>query len=257
MSYLTNFREELENSDSLEFADAPQVGAISRRQTSPAMKRNVMGAPKFKAQFDITFSYLRVGAGNVANPIMPVPLFGANDYNSQYARAFDGISALYTAPPLVHIYPDMGGVGVPGLVATAGDIVIEFTKAVGSDYLVIHCTSVAMASLVSATASDKFVTNLIRYALPSPVALAQFNQPIEYRKQGLFGKSLFDTLNPNSYKSPEQNQANIIDIPVSFKIDKETTIKTYYDTSNYAVIGTQTQIFAMSIFVEADVRQTF
>lgn len=255
MGYLDQMRDELEQANALENADAPSIGNVKMNQKT-AGRRIMAGGPKFRAQFDITCQYLRTGAGNVDNPILAVPLFGANDYNAQYPRAIAKSSGL-SGDTVIHVYPDMGGVGIAGLSAVAGDIVIEYVSTNGSHFVVLHCTSVAMASLVAATASDRFITNLLRYSLPSTTNLNQFNEPLEFYKQGLFGKTLFDTMNPISYKNPDQNQANLIDIPASFLIDKETTLLTYIRTSNFSTIGVQTTIYSMSIFVEADIRTSF
>lgn len=255
MGYLTDLQNKLAQAESFEsaeeYADAVQ---IQKNIPIVAQRKHLGGVtPKFKAQFDITIEFLKTGMGWI-NQQLPIPLFGASDFFSQYSRAFSGLSGL-VRPPRVYVYPFVTPTFV-GLQATAGDIIIVFEQDTDSAAIRINCKNVAYASLVTATLSDRFLTNLIRISLPSTTNVAQFNQNIEYLRQGLFGRSIFDSLNPLSYKNPQQFQANVIDMPLTFSIDKETSLKTYISTGDYPAT-TQQIIESFSIFVESSVKTAY
>lgn len=213
--------------------------------------------PEFGAQIDISVSkYL---SGTVATKksgiVLPVSLFGFNDYKANYAKNIGN----YDLPANVRfvgieVYPKITGVTVLAG-AKIGDLVFhyEFDDSVDQAdiYLVVSCKNVAMASLVEATGSDRFKMNLLRYSVPSATDLTQFSRQITPRKQSLFGRTTDDSLNPKSFKSKDQNQPDIIDIPYEYDITKQTSLNTEV-TLDIPTMGADvplTELFTWSIFV--------
>jgi len=90
--------------------------------------------------------------------------------------------------------------------------------------------------MVRITLADSQATNL-----------AQLRNPINVGTETMFGRFTKDTINPNSFKNPEQNQANIVDVLARIDIYKEKAIAQYI---NYDVAP-----FEWNIFIDDVVRQ--
>ena len=109
-----------------------------------------------------------------------------------------------------------------------GDMVIPFTSALpgtGTTTLalvVIRSSTVGYGTLLNALSSDIFAINKIRYVVASTGAtdIAQYNNDILLFSQSLFGKLETDSYPPNSSRSPENQQSDIIDILLNQNIDK-------------------------------------
>lgn len=210
--------------------------------------------PEFGAQIDINVRghLLRGGALDLNVNKLPVPIFGYNDYKGNYAKNIGGVDLPANWEfKRVQVYPDTALGSIPN--AITGDLIIEYFNTVEAHtlFIIINCANVAYASLLDATGSDRFKTNLLRYSLPSAVNTTQFRQPIIPRKQSLFGRTTDDSLNPISFKSKDQNQADIIDIPYTYDITKQTSLNTFVNWSSPNAEGDPVSIdfFSWSIFV--------
>lgn len=101
-----------------------------------------------------------------------------------------------------------------------GDMVIPFTSALpgtGTTTLalvIVRSSTVSYGTLLNALSSDIFAINKIRYTVPSTGAtdLAQYDNDILLFTQSLFGKLESDNYPPTAARSPENQQANILDI---------------------------------------------
>lgn len=225
------------------------------------------GNPNFVAQFDIQviLKFWSVAAGaytavtaaallaaepTLANNFMPVFLFG----NSDYSGSFKNLRQLF--PTTVWAYDNVFiyGQGYNGTIygvldATIkaqlqpGDLVISLYGSPGAtDYIatvIIRCTQTGYGSLLDALNSNKFQTNMVRYNVPSSGAtdLAQYDNQLRMTRMSIFGKRSDDFASPNSFKIPEQQQANIIDVPLKVLVDKEAAIGTYmnYNVANFTL----------------------
>lgn len=237
-------------------ADAPVVSKLPQRSASVT---KVKGNPQFSAQFDITASIeyftLTGGAYTSIAPAalnaalqnnLPMFLFGFTDYKAGFAN-------------LQKLYPVNSNwtYGRPGIwgkdyfdgafdsTVTAklqnGDLVIPFTSALpgaGTTTLaliIIRSVQVPYGILLDALASDRFVLNMIRYVVPdeTSTSLNQYAQNIGLHRISLFGKTSNDYVSPNSFKVPEQQQKNLIDVPIKKGITKEITFASYlnYDVT--------------------------
>lgn len=247
---------------SLESADQP-----IRRKINPAgrMVTNrralLVGNPKSVAQFDINVSITSRNSGVATftpTVLLPTLLFGQADYEGNYRKGL-GLNPL---PANIQYagaltYPNIPAAwGITNVVgAQIGDLVLYFTQLSTTSHfaVIINCPQVAYSTLLAATNSDTFVTNLIRYSLPSPTVLGQYSNPVNIFKQSLFGKTENDSLNPLSYKNPNQQQTNIIDIPVAIAINKRTEIGIYVQTTpTDDSLGVNVALFSWSVFVESD-----
>lgn len=250
MSYLDQLNAQIEEAEALEMAEENiQKGGRLMRQSRPVLT----GAPKFKAQFDLEVGYFILYPGGIIVPTafdnnqLPLAIFGKSDFQGNYNDAL----GIYNLPPNIRydgvvIYPG-GSVGIiPGV--NQGDLVLTFTDTILSlrCFVVVKCKNVAYGSLLDATGSDRFVTNLVRMSLPSTTILSQFDQNFSFNKLSLFGKTERDQVSPLSYKNPNQQQVNIIDIDMAFPIFKETCLST---TTKIIPANTYQTAFSLSVFV--------
>lgn len=220
--------------------------------------------PKFSAQFDIEFvqKYFTVAAGvytevaaaaiNAAlKTKLPAFLFG----NSDFAGAFVRLRQQFVLTG-GWVYEDafiagkdvarssFGNFSANALaVLVPGDLVLVTTSTVGGvntvGLSIIRSSQVSYGTLLGSLVSDLFTINLIRYVSTD---LNQFKNDIKVFDQSLFGKTLTDFISPNSWKVPEQQQNDLIDIGITKKVTKETAFATF---KNYDVVS-----FTWSIFVD-------
>jgi len=212
--------------------------------------------PSFVAQFQLQVIpyYFSVAAGvytNIAaaalNAVLKVKLpfflFGNIDFASGYPilKGLFPISNWQYNPPVV-----FGSTNRPGdnfsqwdanvtSLLQDGDLVITYTAtAGGTDYLalkIIRSLDVGFATLLQATQSNLFGTNMVRYSAFSDAAvdIAQFANPFKCVDLTMFGKFTQDTVNPKGFKNPEQQQKDIIDIDFEFRVSKQKAIGCYFN----------------------------
>jgi hypothetical protein len=245
------------NADAFEkYFESGDMPLISKTPANHAIgNAPAKGNPVFSAQFDLSILvkyFTRVTAtgictavtGTTVDPSLRVPLpafiFGLSDYRGGFTKArtiFPVTNWLYQSPAII----GKDDISYLGLDANAmatlqnGDLIIPYIAAApGSGttsiaVVIIRTTQVAYGTLLNSLTSDKFIMNMIRYTVPDTTAqsLDQFSNQILVAKQSLFGKFDSDSISPNSYKVPEQNQISLIDIPLKKGIDKSILIGTY------------------------------
>jgi hypothetical protein len=246
------------------FDDTADAPVISKRMGSaPSQLSKSKGNPAFSASFDLTFqiiyftlnsgAYTNIAASALSATLktqLPVFLFGWNDFKAGYAKLRQNFPVnvwAYGRPGIFgkDSFSEFGFDATVNGKLLAGDMVIPFTSALpgaGTTSLalvVIRSTQVAYGTLLESLVSDKFVMNMIRYTLPDETAasLAQYSNNVNLFKMSLFGKFDSDFVSPNSFKKPEQQQKNLIDIPLKRGIDKEKSMGFYL---NYDVPGVVT-----------------
>jgi|GEM_PF-1527455 hypothetical protein len=247
-------------------ADAP---VVTTRPTKTTMGK-ARGNPTFSAQFDISMylkyfdnttsggAYAALAAASLPAALktyLPVYLFGQSDFAAGYAaikRAFP-VTIWTAGNPFIYgkvsdISPALDSTVTAQLVL--GDMVFPFTSALpGTGHttlglVIVRCTQVAYATLLTALSSDRFVLNMIRYVIPDTTLIAQYSNNIGLFRQSLFGKFNSDYMSPNSFKKPEQQQNGLIDIPLKKGIDKETSMGMYI---NYTCIELSWSIFVWTV----------
>ena len=265
-------RQLYNNSNAYDHADGPVAvnpGASQARLAPSA------GNPSFVAQFDIQvlLKYFTVAVGvytevtaaamAAADPGLATKLsaflFGNSDFGGGFAR----LKALNPLNGWAYDAPFIYGVGYNGtqfgtLDATAksvlqnGDLVIPYSivgPTSGDNvvaFAIVRCSQVAYGTLLKALSSDQFKLNMVRYIMSdtTSVGLAQFSNNLNTFRQSLFGKNQSDFVSPNSFKLPEQQQAGIIDIPLTQMIDKEAALSTMV---NYDAVNVQLSLFVQSV----------
>ncbi len=236
-------------------ADTPLV--------TPNVTGRVGGAkdvPTFAAQFDVSILPLyfdvtvATGAHAQITPAalpanLQTKLFALMFGNSDFASGFKFAASKYPTVDWVftrsYIYgesqPDV--IGDPGNPVVAfptsissllqkGDLVLEFYYdgggATDQKGVIVHrCQQVGYGTLLDSISSDRFVLNNIRYTIPDATKVAQYGNQISLLRQSLFGKNSEDFVSPQSFKSPDQFQTTVIDIPIKKGIDKETLMGTF------------------------------
>lgn len=212
--------------------------------------------PSFVAQFQLQVIpyYFTVAAGvytNIAAAALnatlkvklPFFLFGNIDFASGYpiAKGLFPISNWAYNPRVVFGATDRPGdifsvwdTNVTSLLQD-GDLVFVYTAvAGGTNYLalkIVRSLDVGFATLLQATNSNLFGTNMVRYSAFSQAAvdIAQFQNPFKCVDLTMFGKFTQDTVNPKSFKNPEQQQTDIIDIDFEFRVSKQKLIGSYFN----------------------------
>lgn len=202
--------------------------------------------PPFKAQIQLQVLKLYfTEAAGVYTPVLaaaidaslqvalPAFLFANADFEAGYSKLqaqFPMSTWDYEAP--VRYGKDWPGTKSLGIwdsnvfaLLRGGDIVLPFTALAvgGNDYLcltVIRTSDVPAATLLAATNSNTFKINMIRYNVTAGQE-TQFRNPILITDETMFGKFSSDPINPESFKNPEQNQNNIIDLDVKVEINKQ------------------------------------
>lgn len=229
-----------------------------------------VGNPGFIAQFDAlvipkfftvvtatgvwtasTAAAVAAAQPTLANPL-PCFLFGNSDMAGGFARLRQLFPLTGWTYETAFIYGADSGptVGVNTLDATAksvlrvGDLVqpVYLTAAptMYVAFVIVRCPQTAYGSLVDALNSDSFQLNMIRQTMADSTApsLAQYANQIMPFNLSLFGKFSADQTSPNSFKIPEQQQQNIVDIPMVLMVDKQIALGMYL---NYDV-PTQMQL---------------
>lgn len=241
---------------------------------APILKPNAIptkGNPRFDAQFNLNVSlrFFSEAAGvytPVAFGALPATLqtqlfafiFANADFSSGYAKMQ---SQFPLSGDWVYDVPFVFGTTQPESVFSAwsatvkaqyrfGDLIIPYSAVVGGTNYIgivsIRSGQVPFGTLLDSTNSDTFDITMIRYVVPTNGAtdLAQYTNEISLSTLTLFGKYNSDTVDPNSYKTPEQMQDNIIDIAVEFPINKMQGLAV---PINFNVSGFQWNIFVVNI----------
>lgn len=238
------YRATVDNVDSYDHADGQPGGFALGRGA---------GNPMFIANFNLSILGLfYTVVGGVYTKITPATLnaalqnslpfflFGLLDLASGY-RKLKGqysIDANWTYGIPFIFGSEASTVAIP-LDATViadlrdGDMVIPFTSALpgaGTTTLglrVIRCKETGFGSVIEALVEDTFTLNKIRYNIPDNAQIDQFAEDMGVFDLSLFGKFGSDSLNPNTFKDPDQQQTGIIDIPFGKKFTKNTALASY------------------------------
>lgn len=226
--------------------------------------------PPFKAQIQVNilkyyFSeaagvYTEVAAAALAADLkvsLPFFLFANSDFASGYAKLqaqYVLTNWSYEAPVRYgKDYPATATYGADGLWdATVraklrnGDVVLPFTAASGgTNYtalVVLRTADVPMSTLLDATNSNTFNINLIRYTVTAGQE-TQFANAILTTDETMFGKFSSDPINPESFKNPEQQQDNIVDLDVKVDINKQKGLASQAD---FDVVNLRWNLFIAS-----------
>lgn len=181
------------------------------------------------AIFDIVVTRL---TANIVGVNLPFALFGAQHLQNQYNGIIDSVNGAALTVSA-------------GLIGSAGNQV-RFSYLVGgnTDVVTIECTSGAQyPAFLQALVAGKFRINKIRMSLSDSTQLTQLSRGFSYFDFSMFGKQTKNKLPISSFKSPEQLQNAIVDIPFVGEIDAE---------SGFAsdIIATAAFSVTYSVFVE-------
>lgn len=230
------------------------------------------GTPDYTAEFDLViekhyftvvtatgvYTQLADNTGLSAalqNTKLPAFIFGQSDFEGAFARLRQqvqlnsnwtmGIPFIYgkqTTP----ITPEIDATVTGNL--EIGDLVVPYTSALpggGTTTLalvVVRCNQTAYGKLLAATSSDLFNISRVRNSLVSGQE-SQFDENINLFSESLYGKVGSDFISPISFKDPQQNQNNIIDIPLVYSVNKASSL--------YVNMLAATSRITWSIFVSA------
>lgn len=227
-----------------------------------------VGNPGFIAQFDIVnilkyftvaatvYTSVTAAAVAAAQPTLatqlPLFIFGNSDKAAGFKkmRSQFPLSGWSYDTPFIYGADSGAGTIFGALDATAraqlqvGDLVLPVTAVLGAvnyvGFSIVRCSQTGYGSLLDASNSDTFTMNMVRYIMNDSTApsLAQYANQLQPFNLSIFGKFNSDQTSPNSFKIPEQQQQNIVDIPLVLDVNKQVSLGSYV---NYDV-PTQMQL---------------
>lgn len=232
------------------------------------------GTPQFEAQFDLNF-YLRfyTEAAGVFTEVLaadlpaalkqkfPAILWGLTDFDAGFIKSTQQYALqggwAYGAPQIYGKLPILwtsDGIAADATVKsfiTFGDMVFTFKATFGGDdyhaFLVVNNANAPYSTNLSATSSNKYNVNGLRYQLndQSDAAVLQFKNKFGVYRNSMFGRFITDTFNPLSYKQAKDQQRDILDLPFQQTVDKDAilSIPINYDRRDGVVIS----VFVMNI----------
>lgn len=220
------------------------------------------GIPNFDTQIDITVQVRMIApTGAILPPpplavgdSLPAFIFTPADYQNKFAG---GLAVGNARIPAGFVYAgcfiapeiNLPALFVAGTTFPNGALCIvyaHYTLGVLDYYGVvqIECGNVGYGLFLNSLLSDSFQIVWLRMSVPSLVSLTQLSQQIYFYRQSMYGRSELDSINPQSQKSPMQNQVNIIDLAISQSIEK-------YRGMQFGVDGTQ--VLSMNLFIRKKV----
>lgn len=218
--------------------------------------------PPFKAQIQLNvlkFYFTKATAGTIYTTKLPANLdaslkvklpfftFSNSDFDSGFSKLkgqYPITNWSYRAPfifgrvtnPGTDAFATGGGFSSAVLAQLKdGDLILPFTAVtavVGEEHnlaiIVIRTSDVPYGTLLGATNSNTFKLNLLRYTTNVGQEV-QFSNAILAANETMFGKFTSDPVNPESFKNPEQDQDNIIDVEIDFDVNKQTGLSSLTD----------------------------
>lgn len=173
---------------------------------------NTFRAPKSAAMFDLTITRVT----NTINADLPVPFFGALDYQSNYVEVISSY-----LPAGVSLYND--GAAPIEISPSGKGLRFYFTQGLNVDTIDVECSQVPYVNLLRATQGSLINMQQNKMTISNVAIQAQFSNSVYIYKNSLFGKDSTDSFTPNQFKSDLQNQNDIRTITTSYTIDQETS----------------------------------
>jgi hypothetical protein len=168
------------------------------------VKENYMG----NAQFSLSVKR----ATNLINYSLPVPLFGTVE---RYERWASALAPLLPTNVVISTFASAG----KSFVITFKDL-----TTLAEDSVFIDCSTIGYDAMLAALTTDTMQIRKIRYTISDVSKQEQFNEPINFFQKSLFGRGTNDSLTPDTYRVPSQNQNNLVDIDTTFTVDKDTCV---------------------------------
>lgn len=164
-------------------------------------------APVAAATFDILIERL----SNEIDSILPVPVFGVLDNESDWIEILNQF-----LPP-----------GVTYTVTRSADrksLDFTFTSGGSNDIIRVSCNQFPYVSFLTAGLDSVFKLSQNKLEISDVAQVSQFSRPIHIFNRSMFGSDLSDTITPNQFKSDLQNQNDMRTINQIITIDKERTL---------------------------------
>lgn len=208
--------------------------------------RNIVGNPMFKAEITLQINTLFAQAGvGVILPAalpanlqttLPAYLLGLTDYYG----GFLGLTRIVPiTPPWQFVGFGAAGINVTtGIVGynvdplgalipiglQRGDMILQYADGapgVATNFAIvrIRCNNISYGTFLNSFVSDLMTVNMLRLIVPA-ANINQLINPLIFGYQTLFGKLSSDSVDPRMYKTPEDFQNQIADIPLTFPVDK-------------------------------------
>ena len=97
----------------------------------------------------------------------------------------------------------------------------------------VHCNNLSFGTFLYSLVSDIIEINQLQYTIPA-INLNQFNHPLIFGHQSMFGKIVKDSIDPHMYITNQTFNQNIANIPITMLITKNILIGTYlnFDCQN-------------------------
>lgn len=174
-------------------------------------------------------------SNNINSPL-PVALFGTTFEASQYKQ-------------LLSEFMPSGVTIVKLEITSTGGFVFTYSNGTITDTITVECPQIPYSNFVRALQTDQFDVNKLRYSLADPVTmLPQFQEPFQYYKKSLFGTKTVKDFPIEMHKTPMQQQNGILDIDMSFDVDKDTALICYVAKLNNVLSQFNLNLFIPNYF---------
>lgn len=174
---------------------------------------NTFRAPKSAAMFDLTITRNT----NDINADLPIPFWGALDYESNYIEVISSY-----LPSGVALSND----GLPGIVKSPSGkgLRFYFTQGDNVDSIDVECSQVPYVNLLRASQGSLIKMQQNKMTISNVAVQTQFSNSVYIYRNSLFGKDSTDSFTPNQFKSDLQNQNDIRTITTTYTVDQETSM---------------------------------
>jgi hypothetical protein len=150
------------------------------------------------------------------------------DHNAVAATTLGIVIGNYNADPLNVTDSNITGTTAANINLTSAG---AFTFGDGTTTVTLTCNQLPYNTVWRATGSSAFRVAMLRLKTSD---VNQFDKQLKVRRQTMFGYTGEQTIVISNFIDPDQNQANIVDIPTNIVLDAETGI--YCDIINDATL---------------------
>ena len=165
---------------------------------------------------NVTISYLAL-PNNLKNAYN-IYLLGTADFKGNFAVANNQIN-------------QFNWIFQQTTIDNSGNLIVQFSDITGNYdlYITYNCTKIPYIDLLEYFVSEHYYLKNLKYISTDT---SQYQNPLIFLKQSIFGDTKQVSVNPLLYKNPENFQTLIIDLPTELNINQKYEICT---NVNYSV----------------------
>ena len=186
-------------------------------------------APVSEATLDVTFTRVKTAGAGLG--ILPVPLFAALEYESNFYR-------------MLSPYLPVGVTYTLSKSADGQNLIFTFTDGVSTETIAVSLSEAPYTNFLRGLLGTYMKIQQTKMQISDVAIQSQFSQGIVTFVGSQWGSTHFDKINPSTFKSDLQNQNDIRTITAVYDIDRERGWVLPMVTANNFTV-------TMSLFVKA------